>query len=91
MSDVEHNREAGRFEIAIGSDMAVLEYALADGRIVFVHTGVPSALEGRGLGSQLARAGLEFARGESLRVEPRCPFIRSYIDHHPEYKPLVSA
>jgi uncharacterized protein len=90
MSDVVHNHEASRFEIVVGGDTAVLDYALTDGRIVFVHTGVPPALEGRGLGSELARAGLEFARSQALRVEPRCPFIRSYIGRHPEYQPLVS-
>jgi uncharacterized protein len=90
MGDVVHNHEASRFEVIVGGDAAVLDYALANGRIVFVHTGVPPALEGRGLGSRLARAGLEFARDEGLRVEPRCPFIRSYIERHPEYRPLIS-
>jgi len=26
----------------------------------------------------------------SLRVVPRCPFIRSWIEKHPEYADLVS-
>lgn len=80
--DVVHNTAVGRFEVREGDEVAVLDYTLANDVIVFVHTGVPPALEGKGVGSQLARAGLEFARREGLRVVPRCPFIRAYIEKH---------
>ncbi|MFP5504097.1 MAG: GNAT family N-acetyltransferase, partial [Candidatus Sericytochromatia bacterium] len=46
---------------------------------------------GRGVGSQLAKAGLECARAEGLEVEPVCSFIAGYIRKHPEYRPLVHA
>ena len=88
--DVVHNAAVGRFEVRVGEDVAVLDYTLSSGRIVFVHTGVPPALEGKGIGSRLARAGLDFARREGLRVVARCPFIRAYIEKHPEeYGSLV--
>lgn len=78
-----------RFEIQIDGHLAVAEYVLSPGRIVFTHTLVPEALQGRGLGSRLARAALEHARAHQLGVVPLCPFIRSYIERHPEYQPLV--
>ena len=56
---------------------------------MFTHTGVPTALEGRGIGSALAKAGLEYAQAEGLAVVPLCSFIRAYIDRKPEYQPLV--
>jgi predicted GNAT family acetyltransferase len=84
--EVVHNPEARRFEIVVDEAMAVLDYALSNGRITFLHTGVPAALEGRGLGSRLAKAGLEYARRERLRVVAQCPFVRSYLERHPEYK-----
>ncbi len=87
---VVHNTSIGRFEIASGASVAVLDYVLSGGTITFVHTGVPSEMEGKGIGSQLARAGLEYAKREGLAVVPRCPFIRVYIERHTEYRDLVS-
>ncbi len=86
---VVHRPDARRFEILVGGNAAILEYAVSEGRMHFLHTEVPVALEGRGLGSQLARAGLEYAKHENLKVVPECSFIRGYVDRHPEYAPLV--
>lgn len=84
-----HNPPAGRFELEQDGLLAVLEYQLEPGRIVFTHTGVPPALEGRGLGSRLARAGLDYAHAQGLKVVPFCSFIAGYIRKHPEYEQLL--
>jgi len=84
-----HNLEAMRFEIQKDEYLAVLEYQLGEGKIIFTHTGVPAALEGQGIGSRLARAGLEHARAEGLRVVPLCSFIAGYIHKHAEYQDLL--
>jgi uncharacterized protein len=84
-----HNTAIGRFEITSGESVAVLDYSLSGRTITFVHTGVPPEMEGRGYGSQLARAGLEYAKREQLTVVPQCPFIRTYIERHPEYEELL--
>jgi uncharacterized protein len=84
-----HNPEAGRFEFQKDGHLAVLEYRLSDGKIVFTHTGVPDALGGQGVGSLLARAGLDYARAQSYDIVPLCSFIAAYIQKHPEYKDLV--
>ena len=87
---VVNNPEAGRFETEVEGELAVAEYRLRGDRIEFTHTSVPEPLEGQGIGSALARHGLEHARREGLTVVPTCPFIRSYIDRHPEYQELVA-
>ena len=56
---VEHDSAAQRFLLQKDGHTAVLQYTLQNSVITFTHTGVPAELEGRGLGSQLARAGLE--------------------------------
>lgn len=86
---VQHLPEKQRFEIHQSGQVAVLEYNLQAGVIAFTHTGVPPALEGQGIGSQLARAGLEFAREQQLKVRPFCWFIAGYIERHPEYQDLL--
>jgi uncharacterized protein len=84
-----HNPGAKRFELQKDGHLAVLEYRLSDREIVFTHTGVPDALGGRGIGSLLARAGLDYARAQSFAVVPLCSFIDEYIQKNAEYKDLV--
>lgn len=86
---VVNNLEAHRFETTLDGKVAVAEYRLGDGVIEFVHTDVPRDLEGRGIASILARAGLDYARANHLGVVPRCPFFAAWIGRHAEYQDLV--
>jgi uncharacterized protein len=85
-----NNKDEQRYEVKIDEQFAVLTYKLQAGRIVFLHTGVPPALEGQGIASQLAFFALEEARAQHLTVVPRCPFVASYIRRHREYLPLLT-
>lgn len=58
---------------------------------VFTHTEVFPAYEGRGVGTALARGALDDVRASGGRLVAQCPFIRSYIEGHPEYADLVDA
>lgn len=84
-----HNEKASRFEIHKDGLTAVLEYRLEGNVITFHHTGVPSALEGQGIGSALAKSALNFARENNYKVIATCWFVAGYIERHPEYKTLV--
>ena len=88
---VRNNEEAGRFEIDVDGEIAVSNYIIRGKTIYFTHTEVPSAAEGRGIGNILARAALDYARANRLRVVPRCKFIAAFIKRHPEYQDLVEA
>jgi predicted GNAT family acetyltransferase len=83
------NTAAQRFEAEVAGYQAVLEYYLAESSIVFTHTGVPAEIEGQGVGSSLARAGLDYARDKKLTVVPLCPFVEDYLRKHQEDLPLV--
>jgi len=86
---VKNNEEKSRFEVEVEGNVAFSEYRRVKDRIIFTHTEVPEELEGKGIGSALAKTALEFAKSEGLTVMPLCPFIAGYIHRHPEYKPLV--
>ena len=86
---VVHNTDASRFELTLEGHTAVLDYRLAGQTITFTHTGVPTQLEGRGIGSQLAKAGLAHARENGLKVKALCWFVNGYIERHPEYQDLI--
>ncbi len=88
--DVVNNEQKSRFEVEIDGEVAVADYTQSGDRIEFTHTKVPESLEGQGVGSALAREGLDYARREGLDVVPTCPFVASYIDRHPEYQDLVA-
>jgi len=83
--------ESSRFEIRVDGRLAGLaQYHMKDpGLIVFTHTEIDDAYEGRGLGSTLIRAALDTARGRGLGVRPDCPFVRAYIGRHSDYLDLV--
>jgi predicted GNAT family acetyltransferase len=84
-----NNADAGQFEVREGGRVAVLQYEMTGDAITFTHTIVPRKLEGQGIGSALARTGLNYARELNLAVIPQCPFVRAYIKRHPEYQSLV--
>lgn len=93
MSDVavSNNPDESRYEARIDGDLAgFAQYTRSARIIIFNHTEVDPAFEGRGVGSALARYALDDVRDEGThRVVPLCPFIKSWIDKHPDYLPLV--
>lgn len=86
---VRDNEAAGRFEIEIDGLIAYAEYRVLATGVLFPHTEVPAALEGKGVGSALVRHGMAFARERNLRVIPVCTFFAGYIAKHPEFHDLV--
>jgi predicted GNAT family acetyltransferase len=81
---VTHNEAGGQFEIVLGDEKAVLQYRRTENSITLIHTEVPQASRARGLGNQLIRAALDFAHFNQLKVVPVCPFVKAYLQKHPE-------
>ena len=88
--DVTHNPEEHRFELSVDGHLAVLDYMLTGKIIVFLHTEVPPALGGRGLGVNLVEAGLAYAREQGLKVRSMCWFMSKYLRRRPEYQDLLN-
>ena len=87
--DVRDNPAERRFEVEVEGQLAIAEYRLVDHGIMFTHTEVPDAFEGRGIGKALVQAGLKHARDHQLRVLPVCTFFAGYIKRHPEEQDLL--
>lgn len=83
------NKEKNRFELHHDGHIAIAEYIMAPGKIVFTHTEVPVELEGKGIGSALAKFALDAVSKTDLKVVPMCPFIKAYIERHKEYGRLL--
>jgi uncharacterized protein len=89
-SNVRDNAARNRFELDADGHIAFSNYKRADGVLTILHTEVPKALEGRGIGSELIRGILDTARSEGLKIIAICPFAKGYIERHPEYADLLA-
>ena len=79
-----------RYEAHIGNELAgYAEYNLLTDAVMFAHTEVLSAFEGKGVGSTLTKRVLDDARARKLHVIPVCEFIAGYIRKHRDYVDLV--
>ena len=84
------NPERHRFEIGLGDgSFAFAEYTLPEGKIMFTHTEVPEAHEGKGLGTLLIETALASARERGLKVIPICPFFAAYMQKHADVQDLL--
>lgn len=88
-SSVVHDPAAHCFRLAHAGHEAVLEYQRRGDLMVITHTGVPEAIAGHGIAGQLARAALEQARSEGLKVEPACSYVAAFMQRHGEYADLL--
>jgi uncharacterized protein len=86
---VSNNPAQHRFELEVDGHVAAAHYELSDGVITFEHTEVPSELGGKGIGSRLVKGALDQVRADGLMVVAQCPFVRSWIEKHPDYAGLL--
>ncbi len=89
MTDVRNNPAKKRYELDVEGHIAATYYELSDGVITFVHTEVPEALGGRGIGSKLIKETLDQVRASGLKVIAQCSFVKAYIGKHQEYADLL--
>ena len=85
---IRHDADAGRFSVVVDGVEAELVYRRDDGRITILHTGVPEAIGGRGIGGELVHRAFEFARESGLKVRTACSYSEAWLRKHPEYEAL---
>jgi predicted GNAT family acetyltransferase len=91
-TEVVDRPEKHRYEVLADGEVAgFVQYQLGPGEILFIHTEIDEAYEGKGLGSVLVRHVLDDARRRKLAVLPLCPFVRGWIARHEDYLDLVPA
>ncbi|QIX62847.1 N-acetyltransferase [Hymenobacter sp. BT18] len=89
---IQHHPQDQEFTAELSGATAELAYSRPDEQTIdFTHTFVDEALRGQGVGEQLARHGLAFAREEKLRVRTSCRFMQIFVKkHHEEYADLLA-
>jgi predicted GNAT family acetyltransferase len=89
MPPVVDDTVAHRLEIADGGEIAFLKYRANGNVIEYLHSETPPALQGRGYAGALAKFALDRDKAAGRTVIPTCSFVKTYIQRHPEYAPLV--
>ena len=88
---VTENRQLHRFELPIADGaVAAAYYRLENGRVVLIHTEVPSEYSGQGIASQLAHGTFELLRETRRKAIPRCPFMGRFLVKNPQYSDVVA-
>ncbi len=84
------NKDQNQFELALGDDMAFLEY-YTDGKKIFLnHTEVPVDYRGHGVAAELVEKSLQYIREHKLVAVPSCSYVARFIDNHPEWHDVLS-
>jgi predicted GNAT family acetyltransferase len=88
---VRNDPEANRYEIREGDQLlGIVAYQHRGSTLVMTHTEVDQDAGRSGLGSSLVRGALDDVRSQGIKVVPLCPFVRGWIDRHPDYADLVA-
>ncbi|ALW86787.1 hypothetical protein AUC43_17895 [Hymenobacter sedentarius] len=89
---IQHNSNDQQFTVIRRGHEGELAYSLpAEGIIDFTHTFVAEELRGEGVADELARAALEFARNEKLKVKTSCSFMAKFVRRNQsEYADLLA-
>ncbi len=84
MTEVHDAPEEGRLVLQEDGYEAELVYHLHRDRIALLHTKVPKAVKGEGMGGLLVRAALKKAASGGLTIVPWCSFARGWLEEHPD-------
>lgn len=87
----ENSDNKGRFFLQKeGKTLAEMTYSWAGtDRIIIDHTEVSDSLRGQGVGEQMVRMAVDFAREKGINIIPLCPFARSVFQKNQELKDVL--
>lgn len=91
--EVKHRIEEskGAFYIDDGDEKAAeMTYSKAgNDKFIIDHTEVDDAYRGKMLGLQLVKAAVEYARQNSMKIMPLCPFAKKMFDKHSDLQDVL--
>ena len=89
---IRHNPDRSRFEV-FDEDRVIGRAAYVDREAerqrIFYHTVINDEYEGQGLAGHLAAQALDETVAAGLAIVPVCPYIKKYLQKHPDYSANV--
>jgi predicted GNAT family acetyltransferase len=84
--EIQHQEGNKYYAVIDGNEAAVGYFKVDDETLDFQHTYVPEELRGQGVAEKLVRHALDDARKQGYRVLPSCPYVKRFVERHPEYQ-----
>ncbi|MFM1785387.1 MAG: hypothetical protein RLZZ108_411 [Actinomycetota bacterium] len=89
--EVIHNAELHRYEINLdGEKVGHADYKVDGDVLVFDHTEVDPAHQGKNLAGILMRHALEDVRARGLKMRPVCSYVVKFVERYDEFADLVA-
>lgn len=89
MTEVKQNDDT--FELyEDGQKAGFMEYIKKEDIIEIIHTEVDEKFGGKGLGRELVRAAVDYARKNDLKIVSSCPYAKKMIIKTPEFKDILA-
>ena len=84
-----HDPARRRFTVATPDGEAELTYEIrGDGAMDLLHTFVPEGARGGTVASDLVDASVNFGSAQGLKLVATCPYVRTWLQRHPESEGL---
>jgi predicted GNAT family acetyltransferase len=84
------NPADSRYEMKLEGGTAFIDYKVSGNVRTLTHAEVPVALRGGGVAAKLTGGALQLARSQGIKVIPRCPYIVTFMQRHPEFNDLLA-
>jgi predicted GNAT family acetyltransferase len=90
-TEVIHNEALQRYEILLeGEKVGHADYKVDGNVLVFDHTEVDPAQQGKNLAGILMRAALDDVRERGLMMRPVCSYVVKFVERYDDYADLVA-
>jgi len=86
----DHGQKGAFYIEENGEWIAELSYIKNNGTMTIDHTEIDEKLRGEGIGQDMVKAAVEYARENSLKIKPLCPYARKVIERTPEFQDVLA-
>lgn len=87
----EHGRKGAFYIDEDGEWIAELTYFKTGQTMTIDHTEVDEKLRGEGIGEDLVKAAVEYARENGLKIKAACPYAKKIIEADPELRDVLES
>lgn len=86
----EHGRKGAFYIDEDGEWIAELTYEKNDATMTIDHTEIHEKLRGEGIGQDMVKAAVEYARANGLKINAVCPYAKKVIEGTPEFRDVLN-